>query len=111
MLLSSFPHAVTIIRPTERVDGRGDTIRDFADPYRLDTRGHFQVRQTSERTETDRSIVKTTFALYLEADADVLSGDRVEVEGSTYTVEGITYSPTGVSSRGPLHVSLERVEG
>lgn len=100
-------------RPTTTTDAYGNTLASWAAPSEvtLTVRG---IEPVSSSEDNDgRQAVITGFRVYLDADADVLSGDRAVMRGDTYEVDGSPAdwrSPIG-SSVGGVVVALKKYTG
>lgn len=76
------------IRPTERTS-RGSTVFDWSNPDRLTIR-NCSVQPASTGLSQDGRVlgINEGYTVYLQPNADVKEGDRIEYEGNVYTING-----------------------
>ena len=112
MLPSWFRQTVTRIRPGEKIS-RGSTVPDWDNVDTLVISNCSVQPSGTTLTQDGRVLgISNSFTLYMQPDADVREGDRVEFDGDTYIVVGVPkpwQSPTGNLNN--KQVTLERWAG
>ena len=82
-----FPHSVTVIRAPLVTDGKGNTIRDWANAQETVSAAWVQpVASTEQLLNQDR--VVSRWRVFLPAVADVVASDRLRYAADTFQVDG-----------------------
>lgn len=86
-LQSLLVHDITLVRPASTTDANGFTVKSWASATETAVKGW--IAQTSSTEVRDgREAQVSTWTLFLNAEADVLGGDRVEWGSTTFEVDG-----------------------
>lgn len=109
-LLQRMPHLPTLVRPVDKTDRYGNTVKDYGpDATRTVIRGWLQNRASQDIAEVARNGQLSQWVLYTLVPVERF--DRIEWGGHTFSVDGIANpasSPRGVSH---YEVRLRLVEG
>lgn len=121
-MISFMTDTVTVVRPTEWINERGDLFPNWDTASRVDVSGcqlqpmatdevHFSGTNPVEGGVARQGVV-TRWKLFFPPSASVEPHDRVEYDGATYEVDGQPQSwpaPTGSLEHG--EVVLRRFDG
>jgi len=122
MTISFKNQAVTVVRPTEWIDERGDRFPNWETAAEHDLVGcrlqpmasdevHFTGASDAEGG-TARTAIITRWRLFTPVDPDLGPHDRVRYDGTVYEIDGQVQdwpSPTGMLAHS--EVVLRRVDG
>lgn len=110
-MITTLPHAVTIIVPGYKQNRYGDTVADWDAGTKQQVPGWVQQRSTTTQVGQNRAAIVTTWMLMVNPDAYVPAGAQIKHGVRTFRVVGeprqLT-TPTGVHH---IEAQLETVDG
>ena len=83
----NFPHIVVILRAPLVSDGKGNQIRDWANPVGATAAAWVQPQGTTEQALNQDRVV-SRWRIFIEPTADIVATDRVSWNGLTFQVDG-----------------------
>ncbi|AWY06642.1 head-to-tail stopper [Microbacterium phage Zeta1847] len=104
------PDLVHRLRPGTRVDGVGDTVRDWRTPERVRIPNATLEPVTSTATDGSVLIIESQRRLLIVGTFDLKATDRVEADGEVWRVDGVPAVRRGLITGTHTAVKLERIE-